>query len=154
MRVSVFVGLLLLGPVAAFGQDDDPKQLAQKILDKGAALFANKDAAAMAQTYTEDARVVALTKENDSPHYKVDIREGRPAIKEMYADLYKTLNEPIKPRNRVEYAKRIAPDLLVIHGTFELVEDQGDAYSFVQVRKQDGDTWRILSLQLFLIPKS
>ena len=81
-------------------------------------------------------------------------REGRAAIREIYEGAYKNPDEPIKPRNTVEFARRVAPDLLVIHGVFEPNVGHGGSYPFVQVRKQVGEEWMILSLQLYIVPQS
>lgn len=154
MKRFAIIGLVLvLGPSATFGQDEDAKKLAQGILDKGAALFDKRDAEAMARTYTEDARVVLVSKDKDSPQYKIDIREGQTAIHDMYKDMYKNVNEAFSARNTVEFARRAAPDLLIIHGMFEPNAGQG-SYPFVQVRKKEGEKWLILSLQLFVCPQS
>jgi hypothetical protein len=107
----------------------------------------------MAQTYVEGARIVIVSKDKDNGEYKLDVREGRQAIHDLYRDLYKNRNEPIKPRNNVEFARRVAPDLLVIHGTFEPTAGQGDAYPFVQVRKREGEKWLIVNLELFITPE-
>jgi hypothetical protein len=53
LAVAVTLGLTLF----ARAEDKDAKTLAQDILDKGAALFDKRDAAAMAATYTEDAQL-------------------------------------------------------------------------------------------------
>ena len=154
MHRSLVTGLFLAGMIgsSALGQDDAPRKLAQGILDEGALLFAKKDAVAMAETYTETARVELISKDQDTHEYKFDIREGRAAIQEMYADLYKNEAGTNTAKNTVEYARRVGPDLLVIHGVFEPFVGKPGAYPFVQVRKRDGEKWLIVSLQLFVTP--
>lgn len=153
MRRFAIIGLVLLIPISAYGGDEDAKKLAQGILDKGAALFTKRDAEAMARTYTEGARVVLISKDKESQQYKTDVREGQTAIHEMYADMYKHAEGTSAARNTVEFARRVAPDLLVIHGVFEPNVGQG-SYPFVQVRKKEGEKWLILNLQLFISPQS
>src|SRR4051812_23896839 len=51
------VGLVLALAVPTLAQEPDTRKVAQEILDKGAALFDTHDAAAMAATYIEDARL-------------------------------------------------------------------------------------------------
>jgi hypothetical protein len=153
MRRFAMISLVLLSPMSAFGQDEDAKKLAQGILDKGAVLFGKRDAEAMTRTYTEGARVVLISKDKDTQEYKADVREGRAAIHDLYSDAYKNTEETITSRNTVEFARRVAPDLLVIHGMFEPNVGKG-SYPFVQVRKKEGDKWLILSLQLYIVSQS
>ena len=44
--------------------------------------------------------------------------DGREEIEKLYADLFKN-PDTIQSKNTVEYAKLLAPDILVIAGTFE-----------------------------------
>ena len=63
-RFSLFAVALTLGlSLAARAEDQDAKPLAQGILEKGAALFDKRDAAAMAATYTEDAQLEWIEKD-------------------------------------------------------------------------------------------
>jgi hypothetical protein len=154
MRRYAIIGLVLLVPAATRGADLDAKKQAQGILDQGAALFAKRDAEAMARTYTDEARVVLVSKDKDTQEYKTDIREGRTAIHDLYRTMYEHSDATITARNTVDFARRVAPDLLVIQGSFEPNVGNGPAYPFVQVRKKAGDKWLIMSLQLFISPQS
>ncbi len=146
------VGLALV--VASSAQAaQDPKELAQEILTKGAALFDKCDAAAMAATYTEDAEILLIKDENNAGHYKIDeAYRGRAAIEKGYAKVFEDRDHALKLRNTVEAAHFVGPDLLLIHGTFTLDVSKPDASApFLQVRTKQGDTWRILTLQLFAV---
>lgn len=159
MRRFAIIGLVLLCPLPfqfqARAEEGDAKQLAQKILDEGAALFAKRDSEAMSRTYAEEgARVALISKDNDSLEYKFDVREGRLAIRDMYDSFYNHATEQLAPRNTVEFARRIGPDLLMIQGVFEPTAGADGAYPFVQTRKKEGDRWLIISLQLYIVPKS
>lgn len=127
--------------------------LAKEILTKGAALFDTKDASAIAETYTADAHLVVISKDQDADKFKVEVKEGRNDIAAFYRDLFKNGNASTS-RNTVEFARLVSPDLLVIHGVFEPdVAANGEKYSFVQERVKEGDRWRIMNLRLYLTPK-
>src|SRR5262249_60394462 len=135
-------------------QGADAKALAQEILKKGAALFDTRDAAAMADTYTTDARVTVVSKGEDNGRTKVESKEGRAEIEGLYRDLFKDASEKTTSRNTVEYARLVTPDLLVIHGDFAPDVNKGDKYAFVQERVKDSDRWLIRSLRLYLIQQN
>lgn len=149
-RIAI-LGLFIALPLAVQAQDKDAKTLAQQVLDKGAELYDTRDAAAMAATYTEDARLIWLEKDNDTGRYKTSAKEGRADIEGIYRDMFKDSTEKTTSRNVVEFARFLAPDLMVIHGTFQPnVANQGK-YPFVQVRVKQGDKWLMKSLQVVLI---
>src|SRR5947209_16148583 len=58
--------VVLALPFSARADDKDAKKLAQQTLDKGASLFDARDAAALAATYTEDAQVHWIDKDNST----------------------------------------------------------------------------------------
>jgi hypothetical protein len=145
--------LLVLSALPFPPAEPDAKALAQEILTKGAALFDTRDAAAMAATYTEDARLSLVAKDKDTGAYKVDVKEGRSAIEAAYRDLFKDQNEKTTSRNTVEFARLLAPDLLIIEGDFEPDVAKGDKFTFVQERTKQGDRWLITSLRLYVLPK-
>ena len=93
--------------------------LAQEVLDKGAALFDARDAKAMAATYTEDAEIRVISKDQGSGTYKTQAVRGRQAIEKGYQDLFKKGQTETKSKNRVEFAHFVRPDLLAIHGQFQ-----------------------------------
>ncbi len=151
MTRILLASLVLLLPAVVRAQGEDAQALAQEILDKGAKQFDKKDAAAMAATYTEDAQVFWVAKDQNTGEYKTEMREGRSEIEALYRDLFKDSNETTTSRNTVEYARRLAPDLLVIHGHFQPKISETGTYSFVQVRRKEGDQWKIMSLRLFIV---
>ena len=126
--------------------------LARKLTEEGAATFAKCDARAMAAYYTESA-IVFLQSKGDEGH-SVKEYDGRAEIEGLYADLFKE-QKTMQSRNTVEYARLLAPDLLVIAGTFE--PDQLAAMPmkvpFYQVRIKQGDKWLINSLRIFVLPE-
>ena len=137
---------ILFAPASDSAQD--AKGLAQEILTKGATLFDTRDAAAMAATYAENAEVTVYSKDRDTGAYKIDSTRGRAAIEKGYADLFKDRDPSTKSKNMVEDACFIGSDLLLIRGTFTVDTNQGGKIPFVQVRLKQGETWRILGLQL------
>jgi hypothetical protein len=149
-RPAIFALALALIPLAAHADEGDAKADAQAILDKGSALFDKRDAAAMAATYTEDAQIFWTAKENETAEPTVDTKKGRTEIEALYRDLFKDAQEKSTSKNVVEFARRIAPEVLVIQGTFQPDTAKPGKYPFVQVRVKQGDAWRIKSLQFFV----
>jgi ketosteroid isomerase-like protein len=151
MARFLFLSLALLLPAAATAAEPDAKRLAQDILNKGAALFDTRAAAAMAATYTEDAELVLFAKDKNTGDYKGQVTRGRSAIERGYQNLFKDRKPGTTSRNVVEFAHFVGTDLLIIHGTFSLDISQQGSIPFVQVRAKKGDKWLIMSLQLFLV---
>jgi len=151
MRRLALLGLAVAFSLPALAQEPDTKKMAQEILDKGAALFDKHDAAAMAATYFEDARLFMVGKNNDTGEYEVGTKEGRSQIEDFYRDLFKDPNEKTVSRNTVEFARFVNPDVLIIHGYFEPNTAKPDKYTFVQVRVKKGEKWLIQSLRLFTL---
>jgi hypothetical protein len=143
--------IVLAVPVTARADDKDAKKVAQATLDKGAALYDARDAAALAATYAEDAQVHWIDKDNSTGELKDSVKNGRAEVESMYRDLFKGNDEKTTSRNTVEYARFVAPDLLVIHGVFQPNVDKEGKYPFVQVRVKQGEKWLMKSLQLFAI---
>ena len=140
---TLTIALLLAAPA------DDPKALAQDLLNRGAALFDRHDPAVMADTYVEDAEITIYIRDRNTGAIKTETRRGRSSIQEGYVDVFKNATPEMKSRNVVTSAERLEPGLLVIHGVFTPDKAKPDSVSFVQVRIKDGDAWRILNLQLF-----
>ncbi len=149
LAVAFIVGL----PLAARAEDDDAKTVAQGILDKGAALFDKRDAAAMAATYTEDAQLEWIDKDSASGGIKIDVKKGRDEIEGVYRDLFKDSKEATTSKNIVEYARFVSSGLLVIEGDFQPNVANDGKFHFVQIRLKQGDKWLMRSLQLFVIAK-
>jgi ketosteroid isomerase-like protein len=155
----IVFSLAMLGGVLlaarSFGQAppaDEAMKLATKLTEEGAATFSKADAKAMAAYYTEDAIVFMETKNDDG--HSVKEYDGRAEIERLYADLFK---EPgtIQAKNTVEYARLLAPDLLVIAGTFEpnQLAAKPMKLPFYQVRVKQGDKWLIHSVRIFVLPE-
>ena len=147
-----FLFLFFLLGLAATSRAQDAKATAQDILTKGAALFDTRDAAAMAETYLDDARVTLIEKNSDSHEPKAEVKDGRREIEGLYKKLWENPGEKTTSRNTVEYAKFIGDDLLTIEGEFEPKVGAG-AYSFTQVRVKSGGRWLIQDLRLYIVPK-
>jgi uncharacterized protein (TIGR02246 family) len=151
--------LLLFGVLftasRSWGEDqgtDEAMKLARKLTEEGAATFSKADAKAMAAYYTEDAIVFLQGKGDEGDSVKE--YDGRAEIERLYADFFK---EPgtIRSTSTVEYAKLLAPDLLVIAGTFEpnQLAAKPMKVPFYQVRVKKGDQWLIHSLRIFVLPE-
>lgn len=152
MILATFVSLALFVPGASPADDQDAKTVAQEILKKGAALYDTQDAMAMAATYTDEARLFWVERDKSTGKIKVDAKEGRSEIDRLYRDLFKD-GKKTTSRNTVEFARFIAPDVLVIQGYFEPnIEGEGK-YPFVQERVKQGDKWLINSLRLYVVGK-
>jgi ketosteroid isomerase-like protein len=152
----LFALIVAFVPAVAFGQDDDAKAktLAQEILDRGAALFDTRDAAAMAATYVDDAEIIVIKRATDSNRVVLEITRGRTDIEKAYAGIFKDRQPEHKCRNTVETARFLGPNLLLIHGRFALDREQSDIGQFVQIRarENEGDPWKIVTMQLTLLP--
>jgi hypothetical protein len=149
--VALLLGALLVVPI--LGQDqgsDEATKLAKKLTEEGAATFNTCNAKAMAAYYTEDAKIYLQSKDQNG----VSVKEydGREEIQGLYADLFKDPAK-VKAKNTVEYAKLLAPDLLVIAGVFvpNLNEDKPIKVPFYQVRLKQDDKWLIHSLRIFVV---
>ena len=150
-RFTILVFALVLAfPSSAQAQEKDAKKLAQEILDKGAALFDTREATAMAATYTEDAQIQSIAKDDSTGEIKVEVKKGRSEIESTYRDVFKDAKEKTTSKNTVEFARFVA-DLMIIQGVFQPnVADKGK-FPFVQLRAKQGDKWVIKNLQFFLI---
>jgi ketosteroid isomerase-like protein len=155
---TAFVAVALLAVVvhAAGSQtpkpDDEAMALATKITEEGAATFNKLDAKAMAAYYLEDAEIALVTR--DETGLKVQNYIGRDRIEDFYADLFKK-PETIKSKNIVEYAKLLAPDVLVIAGTFDTntLKPDSPKIPFYQTRVKQGEKWLMSSLRIYFLPK-
>jgi hypothetical protein len=145
--------ILLATPVAALAQDGNALILAKDTLDRGAALFDTRDAAAMAATYVEDAEIILIKRDSDTNRIKVETRSGRAAIEKGYADIFKDRLPEHRSRNTVETARFLGRDLLLVKGRFALNRDQGDSVEFVQIRAREGNQWKVVTMQLMELPK-
>jgi len=151
----VAIALLAIFVQAAGSQtpkpDDEAMALATKLTEEGAATFDKLDAKAMAAYYTEDAEIALMTRDGNT--FKVQNYIGREKIEEAYAELFKK-PETIKSKNTVEYAKLLAPDVLVIAGTFDTntLKPDSPKIPFYQTRVKQGDKWLMSSLRIYFLP--
>jgi hypothetical protein len=149
LAVTLTLGLSLI----ARADDTDAKTVAQDVLDKGAALFDKRDAAAMAATYTEDAQLEWVDKDSATGEIKIDTKKGREEIEAVYHDFFKDQKEATTSKNTVEFARFISPELMVIEGFFQWNVANDAKFHFVQLRQKKDDKWMMRSLTLFVISK-
>ena len=120
------------------GPDDDARACteAQALLDKGAALFDSRNAAAMAATYIEDGSIVVIKRQHNATRGEVELQSfhGRDQIEKGYADIFKERSPEYRSRSTVDFARYLGPHLLLIQGRFAYNRDQGDSIQFVQIR--------------------
>jgi hypothetical protein len=147
------VALTLCLSQSARADDTDAKTVAQDVLDKGAALFDKRDAAAMAATYTEDAQLEWVEKDSAAGGIKIETRKGREEIEALYRDFFKDQKEATTSKNTVEFARFISPELMVVHGAFQPNVTNDAKFQFVQLRYKKDDKWMLKSPTLFVIAK-
>lgn len=153
---SAVAALALAAPLAhAEAQADKPAdeatKLAVKLLDEGAAVFDTFSVKGMVEFYREDAEIHLVTRNDEG--FNVQVYKGKDGVEKAYAELFKK-PETIKSKNHVEYAKFLAPDLLVIAGTFEVntLKPDQPKIPFYQVRVKSGDKWLMSYLRIFFVP--
>ena len=139
---------------AAPSKAEDAKQVAVKVTTAGAAMFDARDAKGLALSYAEDGRLEVISKEKDSGELKTETKVGRNEIEAYYRELFKS-DDVIHARNTVESARLLDAELLTITGIFEPNTESGTPLKlpFIQVRVRRGGEWRIVSLQLFIVPQ-
>jgi ketosteroid isomerase-like protein len=156
LAVMISVALSLAAGRAAMSRavDDPAKEIAVKVTTAGAAMFNARDAKGLALTYTDDARLEIYSRDNATGSLKTETRVGRADIESYYASLFKSDDVP-HARNTVEHARLIEPDLLTIIGVFEPNTEAAEPLKlpFVQVRARQGDSWKIVNLQIFILPQ-
>jgi hypothetical protein len=146
-------------PVAAAAQEgrsqqsppSEAEQIARRVLKAGSDLFDAKNAQALAATYTDDG-IIHIISKHEYGSYKDDTKRGRAEIEQFYRELFQDPG-PIDSENTVEFARLIAPDLLVVHGRFRPNTGQKEL-PFVQMRIKQGPAWQLKELWLFLSPGS
>ena len=131
---------------------DEATALAIKLTEEGAATFDTYNAKAMTDYYLDDAEI-ALTTRNNEGGLNIQTYKGKAEIEKGYADVFKK-PETTKSKNTVEYAKFLAPDILVIAGTFDLntLKPDSPKVPFYQVRMKKGEKWLMSSLRIFFVP--
>jgi ketosteroid isomerase-like protein len=150
---SVLAALAVVLPLSipAFAADDEAKATAEKLLTAGEKLFDAKDAKGLTATYTDDAVITALSRDNNSRAIKTQTYTGREAIEKAYSDMFKG-DATLHAKNTIKHVYQIAPDVLAIAGEFTPDTQASNPIKvpFVQVRVKQGDAWKIASLQLLL----
>ncbi len=149
-RFAIFA-LMLVVPISVSAEEKDALTVARDVLDKGAALFDTREAAAMAATYTEDAQLLWIDKDSTTGEIKVTVKRDRTEIESLYHDLFKDATEKTTSKNTVEFARFVGADLMVIHGSFQPNVDKDGKFTFVQTRVKQGEKWVIKNLQLYVI---
>src|SRR5579885_3013735 len=146
---TMVFGALVLSPARAQEPADEAMKLARKLTEEGAATFSKADAKAMVAYYTENA-IIFVQGKNDEGH-TVKEYDGKAEIERCYADFFKGQQGTIQAKNTVEYARLLAPDVLVIAGTFEpnQLAEKPLKVPFYQVRIKQGDKWLIQSVRIF-----
>ena len=138
----------------AQGDGDAARGIAGKATAEGAAMFDLRDAKGLSMTYTDDARLEVYSRESGGEGLKTEIRTGRADIQSYYENLFKS-TITIHARNTVEHARLIEPGMLTISGVFEPNTESAEALKvpFIQVRTKQGESWKIVNLQLFIMPQ-
>ncbi len=149
-HISVVVAALIL-PHASRLDDAEAARIAREALTKGAALFDARDATIMASTFTDDAQIHWFDKEESTGKLKRTIKDGRGEIEALYQDFFKDAKEKTTSRNNIESARLIAPDVVIIQGTFEPDVSKPGKFPFVQTRVKQGEKWLVKSLDFYVI---
>ena len=89
----------------------------------------------MAATYTEDAQLLWIDKDNSTGEIKLSVKKDRAEIESLYHDLFKDAKEKTTSKNTVEFARFVGADLMVIHGVFQPNVDKDGKFPFVQTRE-------------------
>jgi ketosteroid isomerase-like protein len=144
--------LSLLAAPAIAADDDEAKAIAEKLLTAGEKMFDAKDAKGLAATYTDDAVITTLSRDNNSRAIKTRTYCGHEAIEKAYGDMFKG-DATLHAKNTIKHVSRIAPDVLAVAGEFTPDTQASNPIKvpFVQVRVKQGDAWKIASLQLLLL---
>jgi hypothetical protein len=108
----------------------------------------------MAATYTEDAQLLWIDKDSSTGEIKVSVKKDRSEIESLYRDLFKDAKEKSTSKNTVEFARFVAPDLMVIQGVFQPNIEKPAKFPFVQMRVKQGDKWLMKNLQLYVIEQN
>jgi hypothetical protein len=148
--LALATSLTLAPPARA--ADGDARAVAVKVTTAGAAMFSASDARGLAATYLDDARLDVISRDKDTGKITIESKLGRPEIEAYYEGLFKNGGVG-QAKNNVEHARFIEPDLLLITGLFEPNTDSAEPMRlpFVQTRQKQGEFWRIVSLQVWIV---
>ena len=129
----LFTLILLLAPAGATAQDKDALALAQDLLERGATLFDQRDATALAATYVEAAEIILIKRDSDSGRVEIETRRGRGRHREdLRRSSQGSLARAHGPEIRSRPARFLGHDLLLIRGRFAMNREQGDLVQFVR----------------------
>ncbi|MGE3818759.1 MAG: nuclear transport factor 2 family protein [Isosphaeraceae bacterium] len=143
----------VLAATPAAAADDEAKAVATKALDAGAAMFDARDAKGLAATYTDDAVLTVVTRDSSTKELKKEVKYGRAQIEEYYQTIVKP-DSTFHAKNHVEFASFAGDDVLLVGGHFVPDTTNGLALNlkFLQARVKQGDSWKIMNMQVFLAP--
>ena len=110
-----------------------------------------KDVRAMGATFTEDAVLVVVSKDQSTGHYKTEEQRGRSQIEDFYRKLYDGLTGSTVSKNTVESARLLAPDLMIVSGSFQPNTSNALSLPFTQVRVKVGEKWLKKNLVVFIL---
>lgn len=150
----VLFGLAVIPAVRGEDKADDARAIAVKVTSAGAAMFDARDAKGLALTYTDDARIEVYSREQGATTLKTETVVGRAEIQAKYEEMFKGSGQ-IHSRNTIEYARQVDAETIMFSGYFVPNTEDGDPLKlpFNQIRVRQGDAWKIVSLQLFIIPQ-
>ena len=138
-----------LPPRVDLAEKPAAERTAERVLTTGSELFDAKDAKALAATFTLDGEIhlfdMKAKREGDVP-----IR-GRADIEGFYVNMFEDAST-VDSQNTVEFARFVAPDVLIINGRFRPNVGEQEL-PFIQVRVKQRDEWLLSKLWLFLSPK-
>lgn len=153
MRFTPLLSLVvLLAGSMASSHAEDAKTLADKLTTEGAANFSARKAQALADSYTDEAKVYLVSLDDSTGRAKEEVHEGHADIRALYEDLFEK-DGKIEATNTVDYARLIGPNFLTIAGTFE-IKRGADVMrvAFVQLRVKKDQRWQIESMRLVYVP--
>ena len=150
-RIAFATLLFTIAATCVQAQGTDGRDLAQKVLDEGARIFDSKDVRAMGATFTEDAVLVVVSKDQSTGHYKTEEQRGRSQIEDFYRKLYDGLTGSTVSKNTVESARLLAPDLMIVSGSFQPNTSNALSLPFTQVRVKVGEKWLKKNLVVFIL---
>jgi hypothetical protein len=144
--VCIVTGLIVNAQELASPSDQAAVKLAKELTSHGVELFVQGNGNELAAQYVDDAEIVMTTLEPYGAP-TIQITRGHEKINQLYQVAPKL--GQMSPVNDVHYARFITPEILHISGIF-MITDQGETkrYPFTQIRRKEGDKWKIVSLEL------
>ena len=128
------------------GQASEAEKIAKDILHIDIELYSAKDSFALGNIYAaEDIKVHLFGRRGGK--LREEIHSGRADVEAYYRGVFEGAGA-IRPKNTLEHAELVAPDLLVIQGRFSPNTGVGP-WPFVQLRAKQGKDWLLRELWLF-----